>query len=67
MKVSRPAEDICGYCYTFAKRHQILSSHQSAMLQQQQETTDGNDDDERDLIAILNSVSLNTPGSAYRN
>ena len=33
MKVSHPAEDICGYCYTFANRHQILSSsnHQSAM------------------------------------
>jgi hypothetical protein len=23
MKVSRLAEDICGYCYTFANRHQI--------------------------------------------
>jgi hypothetical protein len=42
MKVSRPEEDICGYYYTFANKHQILSSQQSAM-QQQQETMHADD------------------------
>ena len=27
LKVSRPAEDICQYCYTFADRHMHLARH----------------------------------------
>ncbi len=34
MKVSPPAEDICGYCYTFANEQQTLSSQKSVMEQQ---------------------------------
>ena len=51
MKVSPSAEDICGYCYTFANRHRILSSHQSRMKQergQQVTTLAGDDEDERE-------------------
>jgi hypothetical protein len=80
MKVSRPAEDICGYCYTFANRHRILSSRQSAMLQQQhhhqeqeqeqeRETTTAlasgcDGEDEMESNAMLNSVALDAPGAA---
>jgi hypothetical protein len=67
MKVSRPAEDICGYCYTFAKRHRILSSHQSAMQQEQEQQETilvGDAEDERELIEMLNIVSLDAPGAA---
>jgi hypothetical protein len=66
MKVSRPAEEICGYCYTFANKHQILSSQQSAMQQQQQQETVHADDwdNERELEDILNHLSLDTPGAA---
>jgi hypothetical protein len=68
MKVSRPAEEICGYCYTFANRHRILSSRQSGMQQEQeqQETTlAGDGEDERELIEMLNSISLDIPGAAF--
>jgi hypothetical protein len=30
LKVSRPAEDICQYCYVFAHRHRYLAKHSSA-------------------------------------
>jgi hypothetical protein len=70
MKVSCLAEDICGYCYTFANKHQILSSQQSAMQQQQQqqqETTHADDcDDERELDEMLNNLSLDTLGAACK-
>jgi len=67
MKVSRPAEDICGYCYTFANRHCILSSRQSAMQQEQEQQETilvGDAEDERKLIEMLNRVSLDAPGAA---
>ena len=67
MKVSCPAEDICGNCFTFANRHRILSSRQSGMQQEQeqQETTlAGDGKDERELIEMLNSISLDIPGAA---
>ena len=67
MKVSRPAEDICGYCYTFATRHRILSSRQSGMQQEQEQQETilvGDAKDERELIEMLNRVSLDAPGAA---
>ncbi len=64
MKVSRPAEDICSYCYTFANKHRILSSRQSAM-QQQQETTHAVDcNDENEFDEMMKNLSLDTPGAA---
>jgi len=27
LKVSRPAEDICQYCYAFCNRHRYLANH----------------------------------------
>jgi hypothetical protein len=51
MKVSRPAEDICSYCYTFANRHCILCRGQSAMQQEQEQqeiTLVGDGKDERE-------------------
>jgi hypothetical protein len=58
MKVSRPAGDICSYCYTFANKHQILSSQQSAMQQQQKtmHVVDCNDD--KELDEMMNNLSL---------
>jgi hypothetical protein len=36
LEVSRPAEDICYYCYTFANKHKILSNNTKNTRQDQQ-------------------------------
>jgi hypothetical protein len=64
MKVSCPAEDNFSYCYTFANKHWILSSQQSA-VQQQQETMHVVDCiDENKLDEMMNNLSLDMPGAA---
>ena len=40
LKVSRPAEDICGYCFVFANRHRYLADHLAV------EVADCSEDDE---------------------
>ena len=32
LKVSRPVEDICQYCYVYANRHRYLANHSSAVM-----------------------------------
>ena len=41
LKVSRPAEDICQYCFAFSNRHRHLANHSAAAVR-------GGDNDEVD-------------------
>jgi hypothetical protein len=34
LKVSRPAEDICQYCFAFSNRHRYLANHESAGVEE---------------------------------
>ena len=49
LKVSRPAEDICAYCYAFANRHRYLASHSLATrVPEDGEDADKSDVDDKD-------------------
>jgi hypothetical protein len=49
LKVSKPAEDIFQYCYTFANRHKILTEQEQQQQQQSDDDGgDGDDDDDHD-------------------
>ena len=49
LKVSKPAEDICQYCYTFANKHKILTEQEQQQQQQSDDDGgDGDDDDDHD-------------------
>ena len=47
LKVSRPAEDICQYCYAFCNRHRYLANHSLFGV-----GGDGNEDEEELLINL---------------
>jgi hypothetical protein len=49
LKVSRPAMDICAYCYAFANRHRYLASHSLATrVPEDGEDSDNSDVDDED-------------------
>ena len=47
LKVSRPVEDICQYCYAFCNRHRYLANHSLFGV-----CSDGNEDEEELLINL---------------
>jgi len=51
LKVSRPAEDICAYCYAFANRHRYLASHSLATRTPENGDADKSDVDEDEGVS----------------
>ena len=63
--MSRPAEDICQYCYTFANRHRYLS-RQSGKQTVDDECESEAEDDEvlGDISSVLASLNIDGAESA---
>ena len=72
LKVSRPAEDICYYCYTFANKHKILSNNTKNTRPADGEGDINNeemidsdaDESVRELVKILDNIHLDKLDSA---
>jgi hypothetical protein len=70
--VSRPAEDICYYCYTFANKHKILSNNTKNTRPADGEGDINNeemidsdaDESVRELVKILDNIHLDKLDSA---
>jgi hypothetical protein len=45
LKVSRPADDICGYCFVFANRHRYLADHSDVEVA---DCSEGDEDEDMD-------------------
>jgi hypothetical protein len=46
LKVSRPAEDICGYCFVFVNRHRYLANHSAVAVADCSDDDEDEDDDD---------------------
>lgn len=64
LKVSRPAEDICYYCYTFANKHRILSNHTKENGNEEQLNDSDDNDDIEGLLQLLDNTHLDKLDSA---
>ena len=63
LKVSKPAEDICQYCYAFCNRHRYLASHSLFGV-----CGDGNEDEEEILLNLeLDKANAVDDGGAAVN
>ncbi len=53
LKVSRPADNICAYCFTFANRHRYLARHDNITPGEVDDDSggDGNDETIRDITS----------------
>ena len=58
LKVSRPAEDICQYCFAFSNRHRYLANHESAGVEEGEDDNgeDDNDSSADDVDAVVDAV-----------
>ena len=72
LKVSRPAEDICYYCYTFANKHKMLSNNtkhtrpadgEGDINDEEMNDSDA-DENVKELAKILNNTHLDKLDSA---
>jgi len=74
LKVSRPAEDICYYCYTFANKHKMLSNNtkhtrpadgEGDINDEEMIDSDANDNENvKELAKILENTHLDKLDSA---
>lgn len=63
LKVSKPIEDICQYCFVFANRHRYLANHSAAMNVVCAEYDD--DGDEINVVRSLIVENNDTPGQQH--
>ena len=67
LKVSRPAEDICYYCYTFANKHRMLSNvaiNEDTIISDTDDVDDGNNLDMESTVNLINNTTLDKLDSA---
>jgi hypothetical protein len=77
LKVCRPAEDICGYCFVFANRHRYLANHSAVAIadcSDDDADVDGDDEPPADdyvpgsideqLMLDMSTISLEHPEAA---
>ena len=72
LKVSRPAEDICYYCYTFTNKHKILSNNTKSTRPADEEgdiydeemIDSDADDNVKELVKMLDNTHLDKLDSA---
>ena len=71
LKVSRPVEDICNLCYTFAHRQKFFSDHMRRCGGYAEDTNDDDDDDDNEdqnvvdeLARLTRDININRPECA---
>ena len=64
--MSRPAEDICAYCFTFANRHRYLARHETQSFGGDDGLSASNGDDKtiRDINSLLATIDIDEADSA---
>ena len=66
LKVSRPAEDICAYCFTFANHHRYLAQHDNATLGRVDDSSESNSGNKTigDITSLLATIGIDEAASA---
>ena len=65
LKVSRPVEDICQYCYTFANQHRYLSRQSGKEMVDDDSKSEAEDDELMgDISAVLANLNIDGAESA---